>query len=113
MAAKTDWKDYVPNADGVRYRLTQNSDGTYTITDATTYEVVGDKVTAAQLNALGQAINVVDTATKSLVPNTRTVNGHALNANVTVTKSDVGLSKVNNNAITMSRSGTTLNITYS
>ena len=47
MAAKTDWKDYVPDSKGVRYQLVSNGDGTYNIVDATTYEVVGDKVTAA------------------------------------------------------------------
>lgn len=34
--------------------------------------------------------------TTGLVPDTRTVNGHALSSNVTVTKSDVGLSNVTN-----------------
>ena len=57
MAAKTDWKDYVPNSNGVRYQLVSNNDGTYKIVDATTYEVVGDKVSAAALNNMGNLIN--------------------------------------------------------
>ena len=36
------------------------------------------------------------TKADNAVPNTRTVNGHALNANVTVTKADVGLGNVTN-----------------
>ena len=36
------------------------------------------------------------TKADNAVPNTRTVNGHALNANVTVTKTDVGLGNVTN-----------------
>lgn len=57
MAAKTDWKDYVPDSKGVRYQLVSNGDGTYNIVDATTYEVVGDKVTAEALNLIGTIIN--------------------------------------------------------
>lgn len=34
----------------------------------------------------------------SRVPTTRTVNGHALNANITITKSDIGLGLVENNS---------------
>ena len=38
----------------------------------------------------------VQSILQSLVPDVRTVNGHALSANVTVTKGDVGLSNVQN-----------------
>lgn len=41
-----------------------------------------------------------DTAVGGRVPTTRTVNGHALSADVTVTKSDVGLGSVDNTADT-------------
>lgn len=57
MAAKTNWKDYVPDSKGVRYQLVSNGDGTYNIVDATNYEVVGDKVTAEALNLIGTIIN--------------------------------------------------------
>lgn len=60
MAFKTDWKDYVPNADGLKYKLTQNDDGTYKIEDVTTYTVVGDKLTATQLNAICNALNLIE-----------------------------------------------------
>ena len=33
------------------------------------------------------------------MPTTRTVNGHALSANVTITKSDIGLGNVENTAL--------------
>ena len=70
MAFKADWKDYVPNADGLKYKLTQNDDGTYKIEDVTTYTVVGDKLTAAQLNAIGNALNSID-LTKDAVKNVK------------------------------------------
>lgn len=65
MAAKTDWKDYVPDSKGVRYQLVSNGDGTYNIVDATTYEVVGDKVTAEALNAIGALINALLSGTEA------------------------------------------------
>lgn len=42
--------------------------------------------------------NTGDQDLSGLVPNTRTVNGHALSSNVTVSKSDVGLGNVTNDA---------------
>ena len=42
---------------------------------------------------------ITDAQGLDAVPNTRTVNGHALSADVTVTKSDVGLGSVENTAL--------------
>lgn len=59
-------------------------------------------VTAAEKTKLGNlsGSNTGDQDLSSLVPKTTTVNGHALSANVTVSKSDVGLSNVDNTADT-------------
>lgn len=35
----------------------------------------------------------------SRVPTTRTINGHALNTNITISKSDIGLDNVENTAL--------------
>jgi hypothetical protein len=43
-------------------------------------------------------VNRAQTAEALLVPQTTTVNGHALNANITISQSDVGLGNVNNTA---------------
>ena len=55
-------------------------------------------VTAAEKTKLSNlsGTNTGDQDLSGLVPNTRTVNGHALSSNVTVTKSDVGLGNVDN-----------------
>lgn len=55
--AKTNWKDYIPDSQGIRYRINQLEDGTYQIIDVSNYTVIGDKVTAEALNTLGQIIN--------------------------------------------------------
>lgn len=49
----------------------------------------GDKFTAADANTVAAAVN-------ASVPNTRKVAGKALSADVTLTKSDVGLGNVDN-----------------
>ena len=53
-------------------------------------------IIAAHHNALASAIVCVQGIAMAAVPNTRVVNGHALNADVTVTKSDVGLGDADN-----------------
>lgn len=55
-------------------------------------------VTTAEKTKLSNlsGTNTGDQDLSGLVPNTRTVNGHALSSNVTVSKSDVGLSNVDN-----------------
>ena len=92
--------------------VASTTDGVMTITGAATTAATGsakgtiaiDDVDVA-VNGLGSAAYTESTAyataaqgTKAdnAVPNTRKVNGHALSADVTVTKSDVGLGKVDN-----------------
>lgn len=62
-----------------------------TISDTDDLTVPGD-ITADNLSGT----NTGDQDLSGLVPKTTTVNGHALSANVTVTKSDVGLGSVDN-----------------
>ena len=50
------YQNYVPPADGRKYRITENSDGTVKITDATEYLAVGDPWTAADGNAIWDAL---------------------------------------------------------
>lgn len=74
----------------------------------TAYVLISD-VPAATLNR-------IKTLEDNYVPKTRTVNGHALSANVTVTKSDLGIGNVTNydqsKAIkSITRSGTTFTAT--
>lgn len=59
-------------------------------------------VTDAELTVLGttSGTNTGDQDLSGLVPNTRTVAGHALSANVTLAKGDVGLGNVDNTADT-------------
>ena len=66
----------------------------WTNTQTATALAAGDTVSAA----LGKLEKKVDgkQASGSYVPTTRTVNGHALSSDVTVTKADVGLGNVNN-----------------
>lgn len=73
----------------------------------TTAETAVSDAAKAQ-NAAGSAQSTADAATTNLASHTaNTSNPHS------VTKSQVGLDKVNNNAISMSLSGTTLTISYS
>lgn len=53
---------------------------------------------AADAAVLASAEGYADTGLAGKVPTTRTVNGHALSSNVTVTKSDVGLGNADNTA---------------
>lgn len=54
---KTDWKDDIFTQRKIR--LTENSDGTVTPVDATTYTQKGDSFGAKELNAIGTEINEV------------------------------------------------------
>lgn len=56
------------------------------------YVTAAEKVKLSNLSGT----NTGDQDLSGLVPNTRTVNGHALSSNVTVTKSDVSLGNVDN-----------------
>lgn len=48
-----------------RYNIAQNTDGTYSLEDVTTYTQVGSNFGAAQMNATNQAVN--DSADKSFI----------------------------------------------
>ena len=79
----------------------QNKPTIPTVNDATlTIQKNGAAVDTWTANAAtDKTINIVVPTTAAdinAVPTTRTVNGHALSADVTVTKSDVGLSNVAN-----------------
>lgn len=63
--------------------------------------VVRDAASATGASWLDPAILVAN-----YVPTSRTVNGHALSADVTVTKSDVGLSNVENTALSTGNAAT-------
>ena len=54
---KTDWKDDIFTQRKIR--LTENSDGTVTPVDATTYTQKGDSFGAKELNEIGEEINEV------------------------------------------------------
>lgn len=75
-----------------------NADTTTTanITDSTNKRFVTDAQSAVLGNTSGT--NAGDQDLSGYVPTTRTVNGHALSANVSVTASDVGLGSVTNDA---------------
>lgn len=63
MSLKTDYKNYVPSEDmGGRRRYTKidNSDGTVSFQDATTYEVEGNKFGADDINKTNEAVNTID-----------------------------------------------------
>ena len=60
--------------------------------------IINGKAATDLLNGAG-GVTTVATVTGSCVPTTRKVNGHALSADVTVTKSDVGLGSVENTAL--------------
>ena len=59
-------------------------------------KVAVSAVTATELGYLDGVTSAVQTQLNAKVPTSRTVNGHALSANVTVTKSDIGLGNVSN-----------------
>ena len=84
-------------------------DGTSNVTITAAHNGTSDTITqgttnlfltAAERTKIGAVTgtNTGDQDLSGLVPKTITVNGHALSANVSVTKSDVGLSNVDNTA---------------
>ena len=56
MALKTNYKDDIFSGNR-KYRMTNNSDGTVSFTDVTTYSQVGDQYGASDINAQNVAIN--------------------------------------------------------
>ena len=84
-------------------KITYDAKGLVTAgADATTADIADSTnkryVTDAQLTVIGNTsgTNTGDQDLSGYVPTSRTVNGHALTADVTVTKSDVGLGNVDN-----------------
>lgn len=57
MALKTDYKNYIPDANGRVYSITQNAQGKSVITDETNYTQVGDNYGANDINATNQEVN--------------------------------------------------------
>lgn len=66
MSLRTDYKDDI--FEGSRlWRLNQNEDGTYTITDVTNYTQKGDKFGQNDVNAITGAINGLDAAVTGII----------------------------------------------
>ena len=66
MSLRTDYKDDI--FEGSRlWRLNQNEDGTYTITDVTNYTQKGDKFGQNDVNAITSAINGLDAAVTGII----------------------------------------------
>ena len=66
MSLRTDYKDDI--FEGSRlWRLNQNEDGTYTITDVTNYTQKGDKFGQNDVNAITSAINGLDAAVAGVI----------------------------------------------
>ena len=55
MSLRTDYKDDIYEGSR-RWRITQNEDGTYNISDATSYTQKGDKFGQNDINAITQAV---------------------------------------------------------
>lgn len=72
--------------------------GTAAGQDSNTFDTAG-AAAAAYASAVSDAQDYTDNAAANLVPNARTVNGHSLSANVTVTKADVGLGNAEDTAL--------------
>ncbi len=73
------------------------------LTDLSSYSTtdgVKTLISTAKSEAISTAKSYTETEAAKLVPQTTTVNGHPLSANVTVTASDVGLGNVNNTSDT-------------
>ena len=59
-------------------------------------KVAASSVSSTELEYVSGVTSAIQTQLNAKVPTSRTVNGHALSANVTVTKSDVSLGNVDN-----------------
>ncbi|MDP9267265.1 MAG: hypothetical protein M3P27_02935 [Acidobacteriota bacterium] len=105
LAAKVAANSAITGA--TKTKITYDAKGLVTSgADATTADIADSAnkryVTDAQQAVLGNTsgTNTGDQDLSGYVPNTRTVNGHALSSNVSVTASDVGLGSVTNDAQT-------------
>lgn len=61
MALRTDYKDDILPAEGRKYSLISNPDGTTSIADVTQYTQVGDNYGAADINLLNSIVNTLNT----------------------------------------------------
>ena len=61
MALRTDYKDDILPAEGRKYSLISNTDGTTSIADVTQYTQVGDNYGAADINLLNAIVNTLNT----------------------------------------------------
>lgn len=91
-----------------RYNIAQNTDGTYSLEDVTTYTQVGSNFGAAQMNATNQAVN--DSADKSFIID----NFNDLIANATSGKMAGALSakEIYNKLAKVTTGNGTRNVTY-
>lgn len=60
MALRTDYKDDILPAEGRKYSLISNPDGTTSIADVTQYTQVGDNYGAADINLLNAIVNTLN-----------------------------------------------------
>ena len=60
MALRTDYKDDILPAEGRKYSLISNTDGTTSIADVTQYVQVGDNYGAADINLLNAIVNTLN-----------------------------------------------------
>jgi hypothetical protein len=65
MSLKTDYKDYTYSG-SQKFKITDNGDGTSSITDSTTYSQVGDTFGASDLNATNTAVNSIEEKIENL-----------------------------------------------
>lgn len=79
--------------------LTAGRTLTLTVNDAARTISLSGNLTVSSGGATVSGTNTGDQDLSGYVPTTRTVNGHALSSNVTVTASDVGLGSVENTAL--------------
>ena len=76
--------------------VSSNLTGSRALISNSSGKVAVSAVTSTELGYLDGVTSAVQTQLNAKVPTSRTVNGHALSANVTVTKSDIGLGNVSN-----------------
>ena len=61
MTLRTDYKDDILPAEGRKYSLISNPDGTTSIEEVTQYVQVGDNYGAADINLLNAIVNTLNT----------------------------------------------------
>ena len=91
MSLKTDYRDDMYEGSR-RWRLTQNEDGTYNISDVTAYTQKGDSFGQKDINATNRAVNVLN----HVVPVTLLASGWSAVAPYTQTVSVEGLTADDN-----------------